>query len=309
MTQRVAAGPHFRKYLDVISRKNPMHHNNLIKHFALQDELFWQRTEVFAEHFSRYLAAQGRTEEDAVDAYLQMCHIMLKEQLRFQRTGTYSCANFEEAHKNVYSEKEKMIDYMLGLALSQYLWNNHYRMLDFFINGNQEIEGVKTYLEVGVGHALYFIESLRAFAGARFQGIDISEGSLATAAGMIEAFAPDTDYQLKQADIFRYEEGPYDYIVMGEVLEHVDDPLALLGIIAGKLPAGGHFFVTTCANAPAEDHVYLYDSVGHIRQHLEQSGFTIRSEIAFAVDGKPEAEWEKGKTEVNYAAFLRKKDS
>ncbi|MBZ0166354.1 MAG: class I SAM-dependent methyltransferase, partial [Candidatus Omnitrophica bacterium] len=152
----------------------------------------------------------------------------------------------------------------------------------------------------------YFIESLRLFPGARLRGIDISEGSLATAKGMINAFAPDTAYDLRLADVFQFNEGSYDYIVMGEVLEHVDDPLALLGRINGLLNPGGRFFVTTCANAPAEDHVYLYDSLGHIQKHLTQTGFHIDAEIAFAVDDKPEAEWETGRTEINYAAFLTK---
>ncbi|MBZ0167680.1 MAG: hypothetical protein K8I00_12810, partial [Candidatus Omnitrophica bacterium] len=153
MDQLLKNSPHFCKFLDVIAEKSPMHHNNLVKHFHRQDTRFWERAEDFAVHFSRYLQQQGRTIEEAVAAYLHMCHVMLKEQIRFQRTGTYSCANFDEANKNVYSEKDKMTDYMIGLALSQYLWNNHYRMLDFFMNGSKNITGVGQYLEVGVGHA------------------------------------------------------------------------------------------------------------------------------------------------------------
>jgi len=64
--------------------------------------------------------------------------------------------------------------------------------------------------------------------------------------------------------------------------------------------------VTTCANAPAVDHVYLYDSVEHIRTQIRECGFQIDSDIALSVDGSSEDQWVKGKTEINYAAYLSK---
>lgn len=298
--------PNFNKILEIISKKSPMHRNTLAGHFSQRDDKFWERAETFSTGFLDYLANEQSSINDAVDAYLEMCQIMLKEQIKFQRTGTYSCTNATEANEQVYSEEKKMMNYMRGLALSTYLWPNHYLMYDFYLDGLRALKGVSDYLEIGVGHAVYFIESLRQFPTARFMALDISPASLKMAAAMITAFAPKASYKFKETDVANFNEGTYDYIVMGEVLEHVDDPQTLLRKIHSLLKTGGHFYVTTCANAPAVDHVYLYDSVDHIRREIKECGFRIDRDLALAVDGSDESKWEKGKTEINYAAFLSK---
>lgn len=299
--------PNFNTILDIISKKSPMHRNTLAGHFSQRDDLFWERAETFSKGFLEYLKKENSSIEEAVDAYLEMCQIMLKEQIKFQRTGTYSCANATEANEQVYSSEKRMMNYMRGLALSTYLWPNHYLMYDFYLNGLKELGNVSEYLEIGIGHAVYFIESLRQFPAARFKALDISAASLKMAAAMIKAFAPKAAYELKQTDVANFNEGTYDYIVMGEVLEHVDNPQELLRKIHSLLNKKGRFYVTTCANAPAVDHVYLYDSVDHIRREIRECGFTIDADLALAVDGSDESTWEKGKTEINYAAFLSKK--
>lgn len=99
----------------------------------------------------------------------------------------------------------------------------------------------------------------------------------------------------------------FDYIVMCELLEHVDRPIDILRKTHSLLSDSGHCFITTCANAPAVDHVYLYDSVEHIQRELEQAGFQIIDELALPVGNIPRGRWIKDKVEVNYAALLSKK--
>jgi 2-polyprenyl-3-methyl-5-hydroxy-6-metoxy-1,4-benzoquinol methylase len=299
--------PNFEKILYIISKKSPMHRNTLAGHFSQRDEKFWKRAETFSKGFFEYLKNENSTIDEAVDAYLEMCQIMLKEQIKFQRTGTYSCANATEANEHVYSSEKKMMNYMRGLALSTYLWPNHYLMYDFYFTGLGKLNNVFKCLEIGIGHAVYFIESLRQFPKARFKALDISPASLKMAAAMIAAFVPKAVYELKETDVATFNEGTYDYIVMGEVLEHVDNPKELLRKIHSLLNKNGHFYVTTCANAPAVDHVYLYDSVGHIRREIEECGYKIDADLALAVDGSDKSKWIKVKTEINYAAFLSKK--
>jgi SAM-dependent methyltransferase len=100
--------------------------------------------------------------------------------------------------------------------------------------------------------------------------------------------------------------GSFDYIVMCELLEHLDCPAEILRRAYSLLIPGGHCFITTCANAPAIDHVYLYHSVEHMRRELRSSGFAIETELALPVGDSPEERWEADKVEINYAAMLRK---
>lgn len=299
--------PNFDKILDIIFQKSPMHRNTLAGHFSQRDERFWERAETFSKGFIEYLKKENASINEAVDAYLEMCQIMLKEQIKFQRTGIYSCANATAANEQVYSSERGMMNYMRALALSTYLWPNHYLMYDFYLSGLCKLKGVSSCLEIGIGHAVYFIESLRQFPKARFKALDISPASFKMAASMIAVFVTKAAYEFKEIDIANFNEGSYDYIVMGEMLEHVDNPQALLRKIHSLLNKKGHFYVTTCANAPAVDHVYLYDSVGHIRREIGECGFKIDADLALSVDGSDESKWENGKTEINYAAFLLKK--
>jgi 2-polyprenyl-3-methyl-5-hydroxy-6-metoxy-1,4-benzoquinol methylase len=65
---------------------------------------------------------------------------------------------------------------------------------------------------------------------------------------------------------------------MGEVLEHVEDPRQLLRRAASFVRSGGRLFVTTCANCPAIDHVYLFKSVQEIRDLIASAGCGIERE-------------------------------
>ncbi len=93
---------------------------------------------------------------------------------------------------------------------------------------------------------------------------------------------------------------------MGEVLEHVNDPLKILKSIYGLLINGGSFYLTTCANAPAIDHVYLFNDVDEIRTLIEKAGFSISKELVAPSEDKSWKEIEAQKLDVSYAAILTK---
>jgi 2-polyprenyl-3-methyl-5-hydroxy-6-metoxy-1,4-benzoquinol methylase len=60
----------------------------------------------------------------------------------------------------------------------------------------------------------------------------------------------------------------FDFITMGEVLEHVEQPQKLLIRLKELLVPGGRAFVSTCANCPAIDHVHQFDNIGQIRKMI-----------------------------------------
>ena len=74
--------------------------------------------------------------------------------------------------------------------------------------------------------------------------------------------------------------------------------------VKNLMAEGGRLFITTCANAPAIDHVYLYDSVEHIQREIREAGFSIISEVALPVGNFSREEWARRKVEVNYGAML-----
>ncbi|MFC1814778.1 methyltransferase domain-containing protein [Thermodesulfobacteriota bacterium] len=295
-----------KKILEFIYKKNPLQKKSIQKFLDKQDSLYWQRTNQFADKMISFLEKQGLTIEYVADSYLAMCKNMLIEQIKFKKTGKYTCQNASVAHADIYSSEKEMSSYMYGLSLSQFLWPNHYAMYDFFIRESKELTGVNSYLEIGPGHGLYLVEAIMDFSNAKFLAIDISPISKRISESIVKHFTGSSKCEFQIKDAYDLEGGKFDYIVMGEVLEHLGNPKSLLKKINRLLNDNGRLFVTTCANCPAIDHVYLYDSVEHIRQEIRESGFAIIADLPLAVGDYAESEWDEQRIEINYAAMLKR---
>ena len=62
---------------------------------------------------------------------------------------------------------------------------------------------------------------------------------------------------------------------MGEVLEHVENPLGMLEKINVLLKPTGKAFVTTVINAPAVDHIFLFENAEVVLDMVREAGFSI----------------------------------
>jgi 2-polyprenyl-3-methyl-5-hydroxy-6-metoxy-1,4-benzoquinol methylase len=227
------------------------------------------------------------------------------ETVEFVRTGKYTSSTFEEVNKRVYGRPETMEYYMHGLIMSQFLWKHHYQILDYFINTlPQYKEQTKSYLEIGAGHGLYLSKALEILNNdTTFTVVDISETSI----DLAKRFTDDKRINFNVKDIFDFnEKEKYDFITLGEVMEHVEDPLKLLIKLHGLLSDDGILYITTPTNAPTIDHIYLFNNVQEIRDLLNKAGFTIVSEMPFLAEDVSMEKAEKFKITILYGAFLKK---
>jgi len=297
----------FNKYIEIICKKNPLQKKAINNFLNKQDNIYWMRAELFAQQLSSFIDKQNISIEYIVDAYLRICRDMLVEQIKFRKSGKYSCTKAIYAKKKVYLSEVKMKPYMFGLALSQFLWPNHYLIYDFFIKESKKLINVSSYLEIGPGHGLFLIEAIKMLPTASFLAVDISPISKQISQEVVQHFLKDAQCKFRVQDVNQMDtKNQFDYIVMNEVLEHLDNPRLILKKIHNMLHDKGNFFMTTCANCPAIDHVYLYDSITHIRRHIQETGFEIISDFPIAVGDYDENEWENKKVEINYAAMLKK---
>jgi len=136
-----------------------------------------------------------------------------------------------------------------------------------------------------------------------FSVVDISHTSIELA----KNFASDNRVTYNLANIFEFEATSlFDFITMGEVLEHVEDPLQLLLKLNSLLALRGVAFITTPTNAPAIDHIYLFRNVDEIRTIIKLAGLEIISEKCFFSEDVSPEDAEKLKVAILYGAFLRK---
>lgn len=296
--------------LNKIYEKNKIHSNNLSVFFNECDEEFKAVAESYLSSYCDFLIKNFDINMDfIVDSYLLMVKDIVIEQTKFKRSGKYSYSTINEADENVYSNKEYMFKYMIGVALSQFLWKNHKDMFEFF-RINIIKYSSKDYLEIGCGHGLFFLESVKGAYFEKYRAVDISQTSLDITKKFTRSFfgtIPDnvefTHKDITKADSDSF--GKFDFITMGEVLEHVEVPHDLLYSIKKLLKENGHAYISTCANCPVKDHIFLYSSINDIRRQFNDSGLIIVDEVIISNDNILEAEWELKKSNLSYAAIVK----
>ena len=296
----------FRSIVELISAQNPLQKKRIEAFCASQDETYWRFAEDLSQILNEGFLTTQEARDEAAKSYNKMCMDFLREQIKFRKTGKYAIYDSSIAESEVYNDINVMRYYMIGLLMSYMLWQNHYKLFRFFLD-NLPQGNVRNYLEVGVGHGLFSSTMLSRFPDIRGTGIDISDTSIRVARSVLEAFKVDnnrltvihSDYL--KADI---EPGHFDFIIMGEVLEHVNDAPDFMARTKQILAPEGRVYLSTCANCPALDHVYHFHCVREIRDLMTEAGFRIVSDLALPADDVPEEEWEKELTTINYCCLL-----
>jgi len=289
-----------------IRAKNPSHADKIEPITQALGTGFHKSANAFFEKYHSYLKRNNLSLDFSVDCYLHMIEDMLEERFNFIRTGNYSNTSFDDVEQRVYGNSEIMKYHMHGLVLAQYLWFDQYERIFFFTeNIERFIQNRNNYLEIGGGHGLYTLEALNIIPDIKqFDLVDISQSSLDLAKGIIDD--PRINFYLK--NIFDFtEEEKYDFITMGEVLEHVEQPLELLKKAGDLLREDGSFYLTTPINAPMIDHIYLFNNEEEIRTMIDQAGFKIELEKIVISEKVSAEKAAKNKAPLMYAAFLKKK--
>jgi 2-polyprenyl-3-methyl-5-hydroxy-6-metoxy-1,4-benzoquinol methylase len=291
--------------VDQIKKLNPLHGKKVSKNIKAMDADFHERANVFLNAYETLLSHESKNLDYSINCYLQMIADVNYESVQFMQTGEYTSKSFDEVNKRVYDNPDVMEYYMHGLLLSQFLWTHHYDILLYFndiINRNKD--SIKNYLEVGGGHGLYISEAISIIgAGASYQVVDISKSSLEMARRMINNNS--VTYTL--SDVFEFfPEKKYDFITMGEVLEHVEDPVRLLEKLYELLDENGKVIITTPTNAPAIDHIYLFKNAEDIREVIRKAGFKILEEKCIYSENLPPEMAEKMKISMMYVGVLAK---
>jgi 2-polyprenyl-3-methyl-5-hydroxy-6-metoxy-1,4-benzoquinol methylase len=288
-----------------IGAEDPLHGKKIKKNLKTFDESFNNRANLFLNSYQNMLKEDGYDLDFAIKCYLKMIADVNFESVQFLNTGKYTSVSFEEVNERVYSNPEVMEYYMHGLLLSQFLWKQHNDILIFFNKIiKKNCHAIKNYLEVGGGHGLYISEAISLTRQkATYDLVDISKVSLGIAKRLIN----NEKVNYIHSDIFEYhKEKKYDFITMGEVLEHVEDPIGLLKQLYRLLKDDGKVFITTPTNAPAIDHIYLFKNVDDIRQVIKSANFNIEKELCISSEDISNEMAEQLKVSIMYGALLTK---
>jgi SAM-dependent methyltransferase len=287
-----------------IRQLEPTYGAKLDAYLARMDGEFFNRAERSLAQFELFLLGRDRTLDYGIDCHLKLRGQMLEERMEFRRSGRYASTSFAEVEKRVYADPAIMEYYMYGLVFSQFFWQEQYARLEFFCRGLPAYrDRIGSHLELGGGHGIYLACATEMLApGTHFELIDISPVSM----NLARVMNPSDQIQYHLCNVFDYPEGrKFDFIVAGEILEHLEEPRRLLAKIRDLLTPQGRAFISTPVNAPTVDHIYLFRNTQEIRDMLASEGFTIESEATRYAEELPEVRCQKLKVAQMFASFVR----
>jgi ubiquinone/menaquinone biosynthesis C-methylase UbiE len=259
--------------------------------------------------YMNFLLGNGIAISYLSDCYLTIVEDTLKEQIYFNKHHEYRHKSFSEVCDQVYFDDEYMSRYMYGLAISNFLWPNHVAMTRFY-KESLPTQSAGAYLEIGPGHGQFMVTAIERGQFSEFVGVDLSATSIAQTSSIVQHFCPKHIDRVKfiQQDFLAIKEmaeNSYGAIVMGEVLEHVEHPELFLQEMARLAAPDSYIFVTTCINAPAVDHIYLWRTLHDLEAMITDNGLTIRHKLYLPYTGKTLEEAEAEALPINTAFVLQ----
>lgn len=251
---------------------------------------------------------QGLSIEYLAKSYGTITADVIRESIYFQEHKKYRYASFAEVANDVYYNDAYMSLYMYGLLITLFFWPNHLALFRFFRDTLPK-DKPGNYLEIGPGHGYFFMTAMTRTAYRNFIGVDLSETSIRQTKIMTDKHTQGKNIQLHCADFLKFplKTSNFDAIVMGEMLEHVENPQDFLKKIAELAKENAYIFITTCINAPAIDHIYHFENQAQLEALFSECGLRIKAQRILPYSGKTLAECERHLLAINVGYILEKK--
>lgn len=261
------------KFYKLIEQKNPLHFK------YLSTVVFNEDDKLEFINLLNFYENNGITLDYQVKSYLKLVDDIIIETQYFMEHNKYRYSKLEEVIHNVYLNEEFMKQYMIGVAISAYTWNIHLNIRKYFTNyiKNLNLEG--KYLEIGPGHGALFTKAIKYSKFSNFTGVDLSPTSCEMTKNMVynQVNEEINKCNFICMDFLKHPfNEQYDFIVAGEVIEHVETPELFLNKVRDILTDNGEFLATIPINAPAVDHIYLYSHPDQIFKMIENSNLKIK---------------------------------
>ena len=265
-----------RQMIEIIEKSSPIHAKKIHKHLRYFDESFDLVFNDMINKFMLYLSDNSYDLHFATMCYLRMISDLTFEQINYLKNGCYSNSSFMEVKKRIYDNEEKLESFKMGLFISEILWPQHFLVFFEFIKlFNHYGKKSGKIIDIGGAHGQYL-------------NYVITNGNIEkpvlcytnpVSLDMVNWFVPQSNYTMIEEDMVPEHAKQYDWVVMGEILEHTENPGKYIEYSISLLRNGGFLFITAPINSPALDHVYCFKSKEEVLSLFEDKGLVIVNEF------------------------------
>jgi len=280
-----------KRIFDAVCAEWPPHEKTARRSLSERSEEVAKTTESLASQIVKLCGGRRDDIERLARDYRYTCEkILLPEELHFRRSNSYRLSRFEDADREVYSDAALMGHYLNGLLLSYVMWSNHAHAIDHYLRRflPSTPAGAK-HLEIGPGHGFLLYYASLSPSIESVNGWDVSSESVASTQRALAKLGAPKEVTLQQRNILQLapqdEADQYDNIVLSEILEHLEDPVAALISVRAALKPGGRVWISIPANSPAPDHLFLVNSPEHACELVSKAGLAVLDSHAFPTAG------------------------
>lgn len=255
----------------------------------------------------QYLTSRYSMEEIA-NGYFFVTNNFMEEAKYFKEHGDYRYHSFAEVNNYIYADPENMKLYMLGLSVAEFFWSTLLRIHRFYEKIIRNFSG-EGYLEIGPGHGKYFLEAYNLQSFQWYDAVDVSETAIEMTRDYVERYKVNgrSEYHLFCEDATKLPANiKYDFIVIQEVLEHIEEPLDMLKSIHEMLTPRGRVYALIPINTPSPAHIFLFHSIEHVMEIVTSAGFKILQKEYITANNISLDQAEEKKQPINACLVLGK---
>ncbi len=298
------------RILDELSRQMPFLHRAAVQSDVCPMAGRMEELEFIGVRLEAMLGQPADWIAEVVKAYVVLSIEFLRLQKELERTGSYLLSSEQEARERVYHNAQVFGGYYLpGQLLSQALWINHFRIDEAYRNRFlPRLKAGSEVVEVGVGPGYHLRHLLEKVPEVRYLGLDISDYAIDFSRKFALGEGPENSgvrlVNRNISDGSGLEPASVDAVILGELLEHVEDPKAVLEDLWRAARPQAPAFISTVVFMANIDHIHLFEKADEIRDLVTGSGWRIAEEWPLPLH--PDDTPEMARRPINYAAILEK---
>lgn len=264
-------------FAEALEARAPMLTGELKRNLNQHPVLFPQLAETMLSWAEKAIGTDYLT--ILINGYIAFVMDVNQQQLKYEETGKYESHSYTEVYERTYGQRKFMEKYHWGVYVTTFLWEHHLRLHSYYLRDFLPLikEG-RNIVDLGAGSGIWHFLTLQHCKNIHVTAVDISPTSVEESGRMAKllGLSANTNYVCHDAITYKGAQA-YDAGISCFLLEHLENPQALLDNLANQIKERGYAFVTAALTAAEVDHIFEMKRESELVLMAEKAGFRLCS--------------------------------